>query len=142
MRLAVIIRLNRIFESILWVSRSSKFFSATAVRRPHQTMRRAKHKPIQLSVLVSSAACVVAACSNEPQPQLLFWQQSSTETVAGASNSAYASEAAPNDRRLISSEEGWGTYSGARGQTAPPSQETFIYRGYDDRNAGASHTQM
>jgi hypothetical protein len=134
--------LNRIFESILWVSRSSKFFSTTAVRRPHQTMRMTKHKPIHLSVLVSSAACVVAACSSAPQPQLLFWQQSSTETVAGASNSAYAIEATPNDPRLISSEEGWGTYSGARGQTMPPSQATYIYRGYSERNTGAFHSQM
>ena len=142
MRLAVIIRLNRIFESILRVSRSPKFFSATAVRRPHQTMRMTKHRPIHFSVLVSSAACVVAACSSASQPQLLFWQQSSAEIVTGASNSAYAIEAAPNDRRLISSEEGWGPYSGARGQTAPPSQETYIYRGNGDRNTGAFYTQM
>ena len=123
MRLAIIVLLNRILQ----ISRSSKLFAAVGVCRPHHRIRM-----IQLLVLASSAASALAACSNEPQPQLLFGQQLLIEKVSGILNSADPIEAPPSGQRPRSSEEGWGLYSGARGQTAAPLSQTSTYQNFSE----------
>jgi hypothetical protein len=137
MRLAVIVLLNRIFESILQISRSSKLFAAAGVCRPHHRIRM-----IQLLVLASSAASALAACSNEPQPQLFFGQQLLTEKVSGISNSADPIEAPPSGQRPRFSEEGWGLYSGARGQTTAPSSQTSTYQSFSEPTIQGSPAPM
>jgi hypothetical protein len=137
MRLAVMVLLNRIFESILRISRSSKLSAAAGVRRQHHRIRM-----IQLLVLTGGAASTLAACSNQPQPQLFFGQQLLIEKVSGTLNSADVIETPPSVQRLYSSEEGWGLYSGARGQTTAPSSQTSTYQGFRDPAVHGSPAPM
>lgn len=91
-------------------------------------------KPLFSAFLLSGATCIAAGCSTA-QPPLFLSPTGSIEAEAWASHASASSSG-----NLVGS--GWGLNSGARGQTAPPGPETYIYLGDRERTADGLRPQI
>jgi hypothetical protein len=87
-------------------------------------------------LLICAAALSVAGCSNEPlSPQGALWTGSSSARSAATAPPGNASESARTAYRSAA-REGWGPYSGRRGQTSPPPTTDYAFKG--DPNASST----
>lgn len=111
--------------------------SIAALRRagtPREAVRRAP-KVGGIALLVCAATVLIAGCSNEPlQPQGALWTGSSKARAGTASPGAIASSASLTSSLGASNTGGWGPYSGQRGQTTPPPNQTYAFKGDPNAN--------
>jgi hypothetical protein len=95
-------------------------------------------KHIYSILFLSGVTVFTTGCSSYPaQPQFSLWN-------TGPSDSAPSSYAAQSFMPLSdnSTASGWGSYSGARGQSVPQGSETYVYRGDRDRREEVTRAQM
>lgn|GEM_PF-6967543 len=86
--------------------------------------------------LLACAALVLAGCSNEPlPPQGAIWTGSSNARSATATLSATGNAGARPAYKTASGGD-WGPYSGRRGQTEPPAEMNYAFKG----DPNVSHT--
>jgi len=80
----------------------------------------------------------LAGCSNEPlPPQGALWTGSANaRTGPAAATFGGSSSVAAQPARRASNGQGWGPYSGRRGQTQPPASTDYAFKG--DPNAVAT----
>lgn len=87
-----------------------------------------------LPLLICAAALSTAGCSNEPlPPQGALWTGSSNARAATATLATASSGTATRTAHRTTSGEGWGPYSGRRGQNSPPPPMDYAFKG--DPNA-------
>jgi hypothetical protein len=83
--------------------------------------------------LLACAAFILAGCSSETMaPQSAIWNGPSNARTVAATPIETGSASARRSAKT-SSERGWGDYSGRRGQTEPPAEIDYAFKG--DPNA-------
>lgn len=91
-------------------------------------------------LLACCAGVALSACASQAnQSSPFLWQNNPPQPSFSTPEATTpvmdpTGEATPQD--------GWGLHSGARGQTAPPASETYIYRGVQSPSTSLARIQM
>lgn len=89
--------------------------------------------------IVVAAAALAGGCSSDFVPAPSQARQVGSDQMQTGSARRDTVSAPSRSARQAQNGRGWGPYSGARGQKAPPADEHFVFRG--DQNAGTTYAE-